>query len=121
MAPLAPKMRSNGYWSSAQAYNGVARCRMQLGNYTGAQMAYQKSLALSPANPAITQELQTCVQLVHVAELISPMLPKGHSLLRVCYVPGQDQANYWVALSARVMPGGNGYTLGHDDGFHICM
>lgn len=98
------------YGPNAQAYNGVARCRMQLGNYTGAQMAYEKSLALSPGNPTITQELQTCLTLVHVAEQVTPMLPKGHSLLRVCPVPGQDQANDWVALSARVkQPEKDGY------------
>ncbi len=98
------------YGPNAESYNGVARSRMQLGNYTGAQMAYERSLALSPGNPTVAQELQTCLTLVHVAEQITPMLPEGHSLLRVCPVPGQDQASYWVALSARVEQKDNGYS-----------
>ncbi len=87
---------------NARAYNGVARSQMQLGNYTGAQQAYEKSLALSPNNPVIEQELQTCLTLVHVAEQITPMLPKGQSLVRVCALPDNDQQKVWIALSARV-------------------
>ena len=90
------------YGPNSEAFTGLARSYMQSGDYTKAQDAYEKSLALTP-NDSVYNELQTCITTIHKAEQIAPLLPNKHVIIQLRRFTCDNRC-YWITVSGLKYP-----------------